>query len=323
MKVSVIVPVYNAEKFVAKCIDSIQAQTYRDWELLLIDDGSVDHSLDILRQYASEDVRIRVFHQQNSGAGMARNVGIKNASGDYLVFVDSDDTVESDYFEKLAQKDTDIVFIDVNQRDEADQITKCERLSVNQGKSKEDILRGQMTGKILWGGVRKAVKLDLIRRNNIYYTNHQVGEEAIYSFLLLWHARDFSFLDTPVYNYVQNTDSLSHQLLDDPYGGVAVALKEKVIALNAYEKYADTVNAFILTAAAVSLDKMAQKYPLEAYREKAKERISRMRRELDAAYPIDYRHMDKKAVMLSPFLKCGVTMPVYFISKMRKLVRAL
>lgn len=92
-EISVIVPVYNAEKYLNRCIDSILAQTYTDFELLLIDDGSTDNSGKICDEYAEKDTRIRVFHKENGGASSARNVGLDNACGEWIAFADSDDYV--------------------------------------------------------------------------------------------------------------------------------------------------------------------------------------------------------------------------------------
>lgn len=92
-KISVIVPVYNAEHTLARCIDSILAQSFHDFELILIDDGSMDSSGVICDEYATRDVRIKVFHKTNGGASSARNIGIDNASGEWVTFCDSDDWV--------------------------------------------------------------------------------------------------------------------------------------------------------------------------------------------------------------------------------------
>jgi len=99
--VSVIVPVYNSETKLNRCIDSILNQTYRNIELILIDDGSIDCSLDICNRYANKDKRIKVLHQENFGVSAARNSGLRYAVGDYVTFVDSDDYVAPDYIEKL------------------------------------------------------------------------------------------------------------------------------------------------------------------------------------------------------------------------------
>jgi glycosyltransferase involved in cell wall biosynthesis len=99
--ISVIVPVYNTEKYLSQCIESILTQSFIDFELLLIDDGSSDRSGEICDEYAKKDGRIKVFHQVNSGVSAARNLGLRNAMGKYAVFVDSDDYVKKEYLESL------------------------------------------------------------------------------------------------------------------------------------------------------------------------------------------------------------------------------
>ena len=108
-KISVIVPVYNAEKYLHRCIDSILNQTFPDFELLLIDDGSKDQSGEICDEYAKKDSRVKVFHKENGGVSSARNVGIDNAVGEYICFCDSDDWVEKtwllSFFERMCDND--------------------------------------------------------------------------------------------------------------------------------------------------------------------------------------------------------------------------
>ena len=99
--VSIIVPVYNTERFLNRCIDSVLAQTYSDWELLLVDDGSTDSSGSICDEYATQDSRIRVFHKENGGVSSARNLGLDYARGEWITFVDSDDYIAPDMIEKL------------------------------------------------------------------------------------------------------------------------------------------------------------------------------------------------------------------------------
>lgn len=98
-KISVIVPVYNAEKYLHRCIDSILSQTFTDFELLLIDDGSKDESGKICDRYAEKDVRIRVFHKKSGGASSARNTGLDNAKGEWIAFCDADDYVFPDWLD--------------------------------------------------------------------------------------------------------------------------------------------------------------------------------------------------------------------------------
>ena len=99
--ISIIVPIYNVEKYLRQCLDSIMNQTYRNFECLLIDDGSTDNSADICREYASKDSRFRYFEKENGGVSSARNLGIERSGGAYITFIDSDDWVDSDYLEVL------------------------------------------------------------------------------------------------------------------------------------------------------------------------------------------------------------------------------
>lgn len=111
-KISVIVPVYNVEKYLRRCIDSILAQTFTDFELLLIDDGSKDNSGDICDGYAMKDKRVRVFHKVNGGVSSARNLGLDNMRGKYVTFADSDDWVEESWLSDFAEYagKADIIF---------------------------------------------------------------------------------------------------------------------------------------------------------------------------------------------------------------------
>lgn len=104
MKVSIIVPVYNMEKRINKCLDSLVNQTYKNIEIIIINDGSMDHSLDIIREYQSKDSRIKVINQRNMGISEARNNGLAIATGEYICFADSDDYVELDMIEELVNK---------------------------------------------------------------------------------------------------------------------------------------------------------------------------------------------------------------------------
>lgn len=101
VKVSVVVPVYNVEDYLEKCLDSLINQTLKDIEIICVNDGSTDNSKEILEKYAKNDLRIRVITQDNAGLSVARNTGIKEALGEYIAFLDSDDYVDYDFYEKL------------------------------------------------------------------------------------------------------------------------------------------------------------------------------------------------------------------------------
>lgn len=316
-KISVIVPVYNAEKFVGKCIESVQAQTYIDWQMIIVDDGSRDMSLDVCQRYADTDKRICVIHQDNAGAGAARNTGLTKAAGYYIVFIDSDDYVDKDYFSLLANHSEDVVFVDVQAVGEDGKVVRNEFLSDYRNLSKDDFMRSQMTGKINWGGVRKVVKREILEKNKIRYTNHKVGEEALFTYLSVFYSKTISFIDKPVYFYIQRNNSLSQTKMDDPWGDVALALKEQTKSNGSYSEYADTVNAFILTAAAVSSDRLASNYSKKEYLQKVSELHTRLMQNLDTSYPIDYKHMSSKATFLGMLLLAKHFMIIRLISNLK------
>ena len=104
VKVSVILPVYNVSEYLRQCMDSIVGQTLKDIEIICVDDGSTDDSLEILKEYEAKDKRVKVIEQKNAGAGAARNNGLAIATGEYLSFLDSDDFFEPDMLEKAYEK---------------------------------------------------------------------------------------------------------------------------------------------------------------------------------------------------------------------------
>lgn len=319
-RISVIIPVYNSERYVGKCIESVQAQTYTDWQMILVDDGSKDKSLEVCQRYADQDNRISVIHQENAGPGIARNTGIAKAIGNYVVFIDSDDYIEKEYFSLLSKHDEDVVFINVQNVDESGRVVRRDFMSNNQNLSKDTILRRQMTGRINWGGVRKCLKLDVIRQYGIKYTEHKIGEEALYSFQVLLFAKSVAFIDKALYSYVQRDDSQSHLKMDDPWGSVAFALKDKVLSLSIYEQYADTINAFILTAAAVSANCLVQNYSFIEYLGKVRKCSNRLKETIDYKYPIDTSNMSTKARILGWLLVHKFFVGIWLLSKLRRLI---
>lgn len=316
--ISVIIPVYNAEKYVVRCIESVQAQTYTDWQMILVDDGSKDKSLEICQGYAGTDNRICVIHQENAGPGIARNVGVECAKGKYVVFIDSDDYIDKDYFQLLSEHDEDVVFIDVRNFDEDGHVINEEKMSENKDLLLDIILRRQMTGRINWGGWRKVLKLSVLRDNYIKYTNHKIGEEAIYSFQALWYAKSVAFIEQPLYNYVQRGDSQSHLKVDDPWGGAAKAMKEKVTEMGLYAKFANTINAFFLTATVASANCLAKNYPFTTYLKKVRECRCRLSETIDRDYPIDKENMSRKARIVGWLLQHGFYTSIWILAKAKE-----
>ena len=144
VKVSVVVPIYNAEKYLKQCLDSIQNQTLTDIEIIMIDDGSKDGSADISKQYLS-DSRFSYYYKENEGLAAARADGIARASGEYLGFIDSDDWIEPDMYEKMynaaKSNDSDIVFCNCMENENGHKFTPYMRNGAfNREQIKSDIL---------------------------------------------------------------------------------------------------------------------------------------------------------------------------------------
>ncbi|MBO4213040.1 MAG: glycosyltransferase family 2 protein [Clostridia bacterium] len=218
-KISVIVPVYKAEKTLGRCVDSILGQTFTDFELLLIDDGSPDRSGELCDAYAAKDGRVKVIHQENSGAAAARNVGMENAAGEYIAFVDSDDFIEPDFLK---------VLYDLSCRSGCD-ITMCNYRSINGG-SVEQVLHGFAEGTALDAdGVKsvifknivdrrtdgyfalwnKLIKAEVIRKNNIRFASGMsFGEDLCFLLDLFSATGGIAFTERVLYNYLTSPDGL-------------------------------------------------------------------------------------------------------------------
>lgn len=321
MKFSVIVPVYNAEQYLEKCILSVLHQSYSNWELILIDDGSIDSSPKIIDDFAQIDNRIVTIHQNNAGPGTARNNGIGIATGDYVIFLDSDDYIDKEYFSLLAPKavNSDVVFLDVLQVSTDGKVLKKELMSSYKGWTKDRIIRSQLTGKIPWGGVRKTVRKSLLTDNGILYTNHRVGEEALYSFRVMMAANTVDFLDEkPVYYYVNHIGSQSKSIIEDPWGDIVITIADYLKSNCIYPEFANTINSFAVTAMVVSVDRINIMYDKAEKKEHLKIQMAKFNRMYDFNYGLDIASMRLKAVIFIPFILNGIKWPILFFSNLRK-----
>ena len=213
--VSVIVPVYNVEKYLRKCIDSILAQTYKEFELILINDGSKDDSGKICDEYKKIDNRIIVIHQENGGLSNARNSGIRISQGDYIYFVDSDDYLESDALEKhviyCEKYDLDISIADVNITTESGSKTKCSDFSIPEVIMTGEEYLAQRIKKqsyfiMVYMGMYKS---SLIKNNNCYFMDGIVHEDEEWSPRILLSAEKVMLIPGRYYDYVQHPHSIT------------------------------------------------------------------------------------------------------------------
>lgn len=239
-KISIIVPVYNAEKYLSKCIDSVLAQTFSDWELLLIDDGSPDRSGEISDEYASKDTRIRVFHKSNGGVSSARNLGLDNAKGEYVTFVDSDDWLMPDTVEKcfpyiekydVIQFGIKFVYSEDNSQYRTYKVDENDDLRKYIFKV---IARDAFLG--VCGGLYRR---NLFEKNNIRFSSDLIsGEDWLVKFELLIKSNSIAFLDIPCYCYNKyNETSCTHNFRYQTHFSNIQALA-RIVRL-ALEKYPD------------------------------------------------------------------------------------
>ena len=202
--VSVVVPVYNVEKYIARCIESILHQTHKNLELILVDDGSPDNSGAICDEYALKDERIKVIHTPNGGVSHARNTGMENANGEYLFFVDSDDWIEKDHIEVLLPvDDEDLVyggrkfFVNgkfVEERNMSAQIVECEEWLTNYS----DYISRGLTIFFVSGCYR----IEIIRKNNLFFhTGLSISEDGLYNIAYMKCCRKIRYSNTSTYCY--------------------------------------------------------------------------------------------------------------------------
>ncbi len=324
MKFSIIVPVYNAEKYIVRCIESIKKQTYKNWELFIIDDGSTDNSWFLIQKLSQGWNNIEIIHQENKGPGVSRNIGITKATGDYIIFIDADDYIDSEYFSLLIKhtKNNDLIFIDVIRVSETGKKLQDEKISVYKTWSKDKIIRAMITGKIPWGGVRKVVKRDIILKYNIFYSDLKIGEEALFSFKALFFSQSYDFInEKPVYMYVQRKNSQSNFPIIDPWGRTFQFIKEYIKLIGLYEKYADTLNAFKVVSTIVSIDRITLIKDKDVQRRLIKDQIMKFEKDYDKKYGLDTSSLNMKAKIFIPFLKIRIFYPIIVASKLRRKIK--
>jgi len=202
-KISVIVPVYNVEKYIEKCLESIINQTFKDIEIIVVNDGTKDNSIKIIEE-KFKDKRIKIYNKENGGAASAKNYGIKKATGEYLFFIDGDDFIEEclkEMYEKAKKENSDLVI--------------CDYYKLYEDGSKEHVpiipfydKENQKCSVIsMPGPVCKLVKRDIVVNNNItFLEKHCFEDNAIMPYLCAL-CQNFSYIKKPYYYYLQRQGS--------------------------------------------------------------------------------------------------------------------
>lgn len=248
-KISVIVPVYNTEKYITKCLRSLLEQSFSDYEIIIVNDASPDNSIDtinnLLLEYPHKKDIITIYnHPYNLGVATARNTGLKYAKGEYLIYIDSDDYVELDMLEKMYYKakenDADIIVADYLDTFENRERYVCQKIP----SSKEECIEWLLLGLLHGSNSNKLVKHSLFKSNNLQYIPYlNMYEDLIMSIKLFFYATNIGYINKAFLHYVQYnnnsyTKNITQKCLDNIISACKVIgcfLKEKSI-INKYKE---------------------------------------------------------------------------------------
>ena len=211
--VSIIVPVFNAEKYLSKCIESLINQTYSNIEIILIDDGSIDNSKSICELYQKKDDRIVFVHKSNTGVSATRNYGLEIAKGQYIAFVDSDDWVHKEFIEQLRNAidlDADFAICYMNETNEREDleflIVNSSKMFLNKKECLKQMLYSSKVGGYLCNKLFKKELITSILKEDIYYS-----EDFVFCAEYVLNTSKIAVVDAPLYYYWQNLDSVTNK----------------------------------------------------------------------------------------------------------------
>lgn len=212
MKFSIIVPVYNVEKYLKVCLDSILKQDYTDYEIIAVNDGSTDGSLEILNEYKKKTERLVILSQNNKGLGGARNTGIDHAQGEYLIFLDSDDYIDksmlNDTGRILTQYNLDILAFDGYRVTEDGKV--IDTITVNSYRNEYTNLTRKQFLVLEPTGCTKIYKRKLFTDIDIRFPEKLWYEDLATTYKLVLAANNLGYLKKPMYYYLQQADSITH-----------------------------------------------------------------------------------------------------------------
>ncbi len=234
-KISVIIPIYNGEKYLVRCLDSLKNQTWQNMEFLLIDDGSKDGSAAICKQYATDDSRFQYQYKKNGGVSSARNLGLKLATGDYIGFCDCDDRMDDNYYYLLLTAahmngaDIAISGMSVERENEVKSISQEGLCSVL---SREEALTEMALGKISVSSCNKLYSAKCIETIRFREDIH-VGEDGLFCTEVLMKTNVAVFCNDVVYHYIANDDSVMHTVFHPKMWDVITANTVALEVMNA------------------------------------------------------------------------------------------
>ncbi|WPK76452.1 glycosyltransferase family 2 protein [Eubacterium callanderi] len=216
--ISIIVPVYKVEKYIEKCIETIREQTFKNLEIILVDDGSPDRCPEVCDYYAQKDSRIKVIHKKNGGLSEARNSGLEIMTGEYVAFIDSDDYIDSNYifdlYKTINEEEADIVSCNYYQLDENYHKLKYRKKIINSQKkifdnidAIKDVLLTNSINDVIT--CNKLYKSDLFFRYSIRFPVGKIHEDNFTTYKLFYYAKKIVYIEKPLYYYRRHNDSIT------------------------------------------------------------------------------------------------------------------
>ena len=266
-KISVIVPVYNVEAYLKRCVDSVLAQTYTDFELILVDDGSPDNCPAMCDEYAKKDSRIRVIHQENGGLSAARNAGIdwvfQNSNSEWFSFIDSDDCVHPKYLEVLlnAAENTNTSVAIGGYVEFSEDMPPIETVAEPQIRNAEDFfIEKHVNAIVAWGKLYRRKCFEDIR-----YPVGKIHEDEFTTYKILFEEEFVSFVDSPLYFYYQNENSITRGVWSEARLDAIDAISEQLefFRTKHLEKAYHMSQWYLLVRMADQLEKMGKKFPVQ------------------------------------------------------------
>ncbi len=311
-------PAFNSEATIGRAIKSVLEQKSNNWELIIVDDGSMDKTASRVSQFLGDN-RIKYFYQENSGPGTARNNGISKSSGDWICFLDSDDYWSDDFLKlielEIKEKNPDVVFYNLCRIKHDGSKKRIVDLSRFSKYDKNDLISFQMTGLLEWG-MTKAIKTSIIKTHNLSFGKTSVAEEALFSFDVLFYSNSFSFIDKPIYFYVQNDTGQHKKGSKDPWHESAVLLKKHLTDLGCSDAFRRSLNSFAAKSFTIC---MYRTFISTTYKNAKLQVLFNKKTYLNDFDIHDYesKYLDKSTVLLLKFVKINWLYPIYVASKLR------
>ncbi len=296
IKISIIVPIYNVEKYLEKCLDSISNQNFQDIEIICVDDGSPDNSIEILNKYVSKDDRIKIVRKKNGGLGAARKTGLEHASGEYIWFVDSDDWISENSLEKLYENATsnnsDVVMFDIYRYDEnTDEYVELDLNSLDKYFTNDNIdflnfsfslndIRPFFLNKSFAAWMKLYKHSFLNKYDDFYFPEHLLYEDIPFHVQILTRTKRISYCPYRAYVYrlsnetsIINTSASSKKNFD-----IFISMDEVenyLIKNNLMEEYRNEFIHFKLQQINFWLNKIHEKF-VDEFFDKSKNEIIRL-----------------------------------------------